>query len=336
LNTVIVLEAYYLVSGYTKNLSKKEIHGSSILLMLSVNAFMIKPIGAVSLLFTGLLTLFFLLLYTKQTISSWFIIYTPGLCVLSVWIAKNIFLSGYLLYPLPLFAMPFDWTMSFGSVNSNYLDVLAWARMPGPGYRQSLENGFLYWFVPWLADNLKSKEFLALAVFPSLLSILFWFFVVRYHSIKNKKTFYFLAWTLLSIAYWFWAAPDLRFGDGFFWIWLGTAFLFLAPDSAAFEIANIWKNQKIRIAFFYFWGLGILGVIAFNAISSKRDLFSIGAIPSRPVKEYTVDTVPTYNVWIPLEGDQTGNSPLPSTPYPPTNLEMRKPGNLGKGFQLRH
>jgi hypothetical protein len=297
---------------------------------------MIKPIGAVSLLFSGLLTLYLLIRNTKQTVSSWFIIYAPALCAFAIWAAKNLFLSGYPLYPLPTFAMPFDWAMPFGSVNDNYLTVLAWARMSGPGYRQSLENGFFYWFIPWLINYLKSKPFLMLAVLPSFISLLLWFFVARY--VKIKKALYFFIWTFLSIFYWFMTAPDLRFGIGFFWLWLGTAFLFLAPDAPLIEITNFWKNQKIRIAFFYFWGLGILGGIGFNAISSKRDLFFIGTIPSRPVREYTVDTVLPYNVWIPLdpEDDRTGNSPLPSAPSAPgNNLEMREPGNLGKGFRVR-
>jgi hypothetical protein len=290
LNAVIVLEAYYLFSNYTRNLSKKEIKDASVLLMISVSAFMIKPIGAVSLLFSGLLTLFLLVRNTKQIISSWFIVYIPALCAFAIWVIKNLLLSGYPLYPLPVFAMPFDWTMPFGSANSNYLDVVAWARMPGPGYRQSLENGFLFWFIPWLIDHLKSEAFLALAAFPSLLSILFWSFVVRYT--KNKKAFYFLVWALFSIAYWFKAAPDLRFGDGFFWVWLGTAFLFLVKDGHLFEIANFWKNRKISIAFFCIFGLGILGGIGFTAISSERNLFFVGTIPSRPVKEYIVATPP--------------------------------------------
>ena len=110
--------------------------------MLSVSAFMIKLIGAVSLLFSGLLTLFLLIRNTKQTISSWFIIYTPALCAFVIWVTKNIFLSGYLLYPLPILAMLFDWTMPFPLAEGNYNAVLGWARMPGPGHRQSLENGF--------------------------------------------------------------------------------------------------------------------------------------------------------------------------------------------------
>jgi hypothetical protein len=123
--------------------------------------------------------------------------------------------------------------------------------MPGPGYLQSLENGFLYWFKPWLIGNLKSKTFFCLAVFPSLFSALLWFLVVRYK--KTKTGMLFFIWTLFSILYWFITAPDLRFGDGFFWVWLGTAFLFFAPEGFHFKIADFWKNLKIRIAFFYIW-----------------------------------------------------------------------------------
>jgi hypothetical protein len=336
LNAIIVLEAYYLFVGYSKNLSKKEIHDAAKLLMLGVSAFMIKPIGAVSLLFSGILTLFFLAWNTKQTISYWFKIYVPAICAFAVWVTKNMFLSGYLVYPLPIFPISFDWTMPFESVEANYKDVLAWARMPGPGYRQSLENGFMFWLKPWLIGNLKSKFFLLLVGFPSFLSIIIWFLIIRYNDIK--KAFYFLIWTFFSIVYWFVTVPDLRFGDGFFWVFLGTACLFAAPDTPIFAITGFWKNQKIRIVFFYFWGLCIICMIGYAVLSSHRNLLTIGTIPSMPVKEHTVNADPPFVVWVPdVDDDRTGNSPLPSTPYAPSNLEMREPGNLGKGFRpIRH
>jgi len=118
-------------------------------MLLGAGVFMIKPISAVSLLFSGLLTSYLLVRNIKQTVPSWFIVFTPALCAFAVWVTKNILLSGYPLYPLPIFAMPFDWAMSLESVNNGgYLGILAWARMPGNGYRQSLENGFFYWFKP--------------------------------------------------------------------------------------------------------------------------------------------------------------------------------------------
>ena len=335
LNAIIVLEAYYFFSEYIGNFSKKEIHKATNLLILSVSAFMIKPIGAVTLLFSGILTLFLLIRNQKQTISSWIIIYTPALCAFMVWITKNIFLSGYLMYPLPILAMPFDWTMPFVLAEGNYKDVLAWARMPGPDYLQSLEYGFLFWFKPWIIRHIQSKDFLYLAVFPYFFFILLWFFVVRY--VENKKAIYFFIWTIFSIFYWFITAPDLRFGDGFFWVCLGAAFLFIIPNGSQFTISNFWENPKIRIAFFYFWVLCIVIMVSYTVFSAKRNLLIIGTIPSRPVKEYTVNTVPPFTVWIPNDSDddRTGNSLLPSAPEAPFNLEMREPGNLGKGFRSR-
>ena len=338
-NAIIVLEAYYITVGYSGSLSKKEILDFANLLMLGVSAFMIKPIGAVALLFSGVLTLFLLVRNTKQTITSWFIIYTPALCALAVWITKNILLSGYLMYPLPIFAMPFDWTMPFGLADANYKDILSWARMPGPSHRQSLENGFLFWFGPWLIRNLESKFFLPLVVFPFFFSIITWFLVVRYADMK--KAFYFLIWTFSSIVYWFMSAPALRFGDGFFWVCLGAAFLFLVPDTSSSPIPAITKffeKTKRRIVFFCLCsGLCIFFLTGYALFVSSKGyelrILTIGTIPSQPVREYTVNSNPPFIVWIAASGDQTGNSPLPSTPYAPSNLEMREPGNLGKGFR---
>jgi hypothetical protein len=66
LNAVIVLEAYYLLSGHAKNISSRETCKAANLLLLSVSAFTIKPISAVSLLFSGLLTLFLLIRNAKN------------------------------------------------------------------------------------------------------------------------------------------------------------------------------------------------------------------------------------------------------------------------------
>jgi hypothetical protein len=248
-------------------------------------------------------------------------------------VTKNIFLSGYPVYPLPIFAMPFDWTMPFALADNNYKTVLAFARMPNLDYMQSLENGFLFWFKPWLIRNLSSNHFVTFAIFPSCLSVLLWFMVIRYNDIK--KAFYFFIWTFFSIVYWFLTAPEMRFGDGFFWVFLGAACLFAAPDNPHVVTANFWKNPKFRIAFFYLWGLCIIFCAGRAVLSPERSFFTVGTIPSRPVKEYTVNTEPPFTVWIP-DGNEyglTGNSPLPSAPFAPTNLEMRRPGNLAKGFR---
>jgi hypothetical protein len=345
LNAIIILEINCFFTAYTRNTSLKEIRQLSSILMLAVCAFMIKPIGAITLLFSGVLTLYFLIRNSRQTVSAWLLMYVPAFCAFVIWVTRNLFLSGYPMFPLPIFAMPFDWTMpllsaqdgdhgiALSSVKGIYNAIVAWARMPGNNYLQSLENGFMFWFKPWLIRNLNSKDFTQLIVFPFCLAALLWFFVARYANVK--KAAYFFAWTFCAIAYWFLSAPDIRFGDGFFWVFLGTPLLFLAPDGFPFRIGSLWNHPKLRGTFLYLCAVCALGIIGRTALSSHRNLFVIGTIPSRPVKEYVVNAENPFSVWIPVSGDQTGNAPLPSAPYPreADRIEMREPGNLAKGFR---
>jgi hypothetical protein len=242
-------------------------------------------------------------------------------------------LSGYPLYPVPVLSLPFDWTMAYEAVKGNYDAILGWARIPGAGYLESLNNGFWFWFKPWLIRNLHYKHFLALVVFPFSLSIFFWFLVVRFA--RNRRSVFFLAWSNLNILYWFLSAPDARFGHGFFWAALGLSLLFLFPSEPSFDYSILWAKKIIRWTFRYVWILVIVGIIGMTVMSSSRSLFTIGSAQSYPVKEYTVKAAIPFTVWIPLEGreDRTGNSPLPSAPGPTDNLEMRVYGDLSKGFR---
>jgi hypothetical protein len=295
---------------------------------------MIKPIGAVSLFFSGLACLFVMVQNKKQAVFSWIKLLLPALLALLIWIGRNILLSGYLLYPLPVLSMPFDWTMEHQSVQGNYEAVLGWARLPGPGAAQSLKNGFFFWFKPWLVRNLHSKVFLLFAAFPSSLFVFFWFQVMRY--MRTKKALFFLAWSAVCIFYWLISAPDLRFGSGFFWVSLGSALLFLLPSEFRFNVNVIKDKVKIRQMLLYLFTLGIIAMVGITIMSSKRSLLSIGTVPSRPVKEFIVNAPTPFKIWIPDDStdDRTGNSPLPSAPGYLPNIEMREPGNLGKGFRI--
>jgi hypothetical protein len=300
--------------------------------MLSIGAFMIKPIGAVSLIFTGTLAVL-LLLRSRGPFGAWMKILCPSVFALTVWMIRNILLSGYPLYPVPVLSLPFDWTMTYTSVKGNYDDVIGWARMPGSGYLESLSGGFLFWFKPWLIRNLHNKNFLVLVVLPSLFSIFFWFLVVRF--VRSKKVVFFLSWSSLNILYWFLSAPDIRFGTGFFLITLGLSLLFLFPSDSRFDFSVFWDKKIIRWTFRYMCILAVIGTVGMAVVSSSRSLFTIGSAQSNPVKEYVVKSSMPFIIWIPLDDadDRTGNSPLPSAPYPTDNLEMRVYGDLRKGFR---
>jgi hypothetical protein len=159
---------------------------------------------------------------------------------------------------------------------------------------------------------------------------------------QKQKKFVFLCMVCAMMVYWFVSAPDTRFGSGFFWVLLGMGILFALPKTKNdYNLPVFWKNKTMRAfcVYVYVCALCIALLVGSTALSKKRNVISIGTIPSRSVREYRVEGKHPFTVWIPSDSDsdQTGNSPLPSSPgaWSLHGLEMRAPGNLGAGFQVQ-
>jgi hypothetical protein len=349
INAIVVLEIWMLFSARKPdgNYIKDKTNNAACAFVLSCSAFSIKPMGAVSVIFAGIAALY-VLISSRQRFLKWVVVFLPAGCILGVWIARNIFTSGFPFYPVPVFPLSFDWTMPFNSAKSNYDSVLAWARIPGANAHLALNNGF-FWIKPWLVSKLPSFDFLLNIGLPSALAAFLWLsllqnsvsfrtgFVIK--NEKEKKTCFFFAWVFLCIVYWFVSAPDPRFGDGFFWVFLGTSFLCMYQgETSNINISSLWNNKKKLWLFLYLCGMLSIGLIGQALASGKRSLISVGTMPSMPVKEWTVNVKVPWKIWIPEDGseDRAGNPPLPSAPGPISNVEMRVPGNLGKGFRPVH
>jgi len=74
-----------------------------------------------------------------------------GLVILTPWVARNIILSGYLVYPVPqidLFSV--DWKLPYQYVIDEKLATQGWSRLPGPYWRDSLGMELSEWVPKWL------------------------------------------------------------------------------------------------------------------------------------------------------------------------------------------
>jgi hypothetical protein len=334
LNAIVLLEIYRLIHNPTKNADKS----STYIMMLSSLSFLIKPITALSLIFCFMTTSYILLKYHKRNILTWIKVYMPALLAGCTWVARNIILSGYPLYPLPVLALNLDWAMTAQHVQNNFNDIIAWARMPGPYYLESLKHGFVFWFKPWLASKLKYVGFWLFITLPFVFSLFLW--VKTLINCCSKEKILFFMWSFLSILYWFLSSPDFRFAFGFFATFFALSILFYIPLNSAPPLTWLFSSSKIRLASLIICGVIILLDIGLNMIRPMHSLIYIGTIPSLSVKEYIIRSAssPSFAVWIPAnEGeDRCGNSPIPSSPYYVkvlNNLDMRAPGNFGKGFR---
>jgi hypothetical protein len=305
---------------------------------MSISAgFIIKPNVAVSLIFCGLVSLYILAKDREINLAARAKVFILPLCAGGIWVARNIIQSGYPLFPLPFFAAPFDWTMPLQQVRGNYDAILGWARMHGADYLKSLENGFSFWFTPWIISNLRSYRFRISIAYPLIISIVLWSRVLITRFTKTILLFF--TWSLFSIAYWFLAAPDMRFGSGFFWTSLALSALFLAPSKFKNDPQKFLDNKKIKNVALGIWILVfVYCCIVQKLLSPDHSFLYVNTMPSNAVKEYIADSAgQPFIVWIPYyDGDdRCGNAPLPCAPYPKTldNIEMRGYDTFKNGFR---
>jgi hypothetical protein len=253
--------------------------------------------------------------------------------------ARNCLLAGYPLFPLPLFPLPTDWTVPKGMVVSTYEDIIAWARSPGPEYREALHNW--NWLIPWLERHVALRYFWLSAGLPFLAAIPLW--MKGRCQRQNAVPTLFGVWTALCLLYWFFSAPDLRFGVVFFHIFFALGLVFAlhqTPWLAEWEarLANFLQNRRLCSTVSTIALLIAIPACAGQFLySSKRSVVHVGSIPSRALPLRPLDaSAPPILLLTPVErsDDRCGNSPLPCTPYDNPRLKLRKPGNLGGGFYI--
>src|SRR5262249_14276712 len=107
--------------------------------------------------------------------------------------------------------------------------IESWARIPGKPHAEVLENGFFHWFVPWFGTYRSSREFVVLSAAVALFLFRIAVPARRPALVRAPAEWAAIACGALSLAQWFHAAPDLRFGAVFLWVWLAAL---LAPQIA--------------------------------------------------------------------------------------------------------
>ncbi len=320
--------------------------GLMMLALLGALGFSIKPSGAVSLLFAALFATVFMIrlrlrLPTRRVATLAAAAGLTPLLLLAGHAARNLVLTGWLAFPAPLGRVGVDWAMPrapadathaelMQSVKGQYDVIKAWARIPGAAdYQRALRGGLSVWLPGWRDRNWKGIE---RHVFQ--LGLLFWLLhlLCLVRSRADGRTLRGdLALLLLAganLLFWFRAAPDMRFGRAFFWIWMGVGGSLLLsrprlPAAVAFIAAGLLATGAV---------LSLSLPLTPRRPASWR---CVGRAAARPTAAVAIPNgqVPQLVVQVPLKGDQAGDSPLPATPYPRPTLLMREPGRLQSGFR---
>jgi hypothetical protein len=135
----------------------------------------------------------------------------------------------------------------------------------------------------------------------------------------------------VGLIFWFFVAPSPEFANALFWLLaLGSASVLLCVlhpvlSKRAFAVVlcvvfMVTNFQFIRFAVVY------RGRIRQVSVSGAHSMRTVPLIERRAASG--------LRVYVPEEGDQCWDSPIPCTPYFNPDLRLRIPGDLSSGFMI--
>ena len=275
--------------------------------------------------------------------------------VLVPWMIRGIILSGYIAYPNVMGSFPVEWRIPRSQAAAVAQDIQDWARQPDYVDKEVLANW--RWLVPWAHRMFTSGA----VIIPLLLTLAGCFFTLFYRVMKNRDAkvsgvqWLFLVPSVASLLVWFMAAPDPRFAGAAFWV-LGAGAVMLAAQ----ESGRSFNGKMSRFATFLCLAIvasliasvvisgkaeALRGIIkenkplnVFRHLSIRRDLILIepggdsGFYASPHVELNTFVTRSGLLMYVPKNGKQCWDAPLPCARRPIPDLRLRQEGDMSRGF----
>lgn len=259
----------------------------------------------------------------------------PFAMTFTIFCARGIVLSGAPLYPSSIGYIETEWSVPLQKIEEERNWIYSWARQPNVHWKQVL--GSWTWLKPWLQRIIvfhSTDVVFPLGIFLicSTFAIILCWQIEKTRVMKCLVDGVVLTPLIISLVFWFFTAPDPRFGN--------ATFALLAVSSIALFFEKIQKNLKSNMVF-----AGILTLFIFSNLNIARWILSnswtfyiISRDGWQPVKQVSLETKVTVSgliVYIPVSGDQCWDAPLPCTPYFNDSLRLIDPTNMASGFTIR-
>jgi len=217
-----------------------------------------------------------------------------GTFFLFVWVARNVVLSGHLIFPVAATRLPVEWAVPKVWTKETAAWITSWAREIGKRPGQTAGIG---WIKPWLLRTREDGRVIAAAWMAG--AGLFVLLAKKALPSVNPRLIVTLACSLL---FWFFAAPDVRFGMGFMFA-AGCLLLAYAADSM--ELLQLEAGNSRMVA-----------ALLAGAMSLSAPWHASPDWPVSTVGAMRLARTPTNNwIWTPAVADQCG-SVMPCSPDP--------------------
>lgn len=248
-----------------------------------------------------------------------------GAFILLPWLARNVILTGYLVFPqTALDIFPLDWKVPLDAVAAERDAVIAWGRLPGEPIDATLALPLADWLQRWFDDLSRGQQAIVIG---SALAPLVTAGYAMHQPTMREKLIITTAGLYLGFVYWLLTAPAIRFGYGFM---LGLVVL-AAACLIDLLAKRFWKARMYLPA-----ALGaVVGayLLLFFAQSFDRRVLAEFALLPAPYPSLPTAPCQIQNatLFIGQEYQQCWDAPIPCAPYCNPNLALR--GNrLAEGF----
>ena len=327
LTWVIICEWLTLIEDRSESNSSHYI----LLLLLSIYCITIKLSTAPILLLPALVLIKNII--NKKWLSI-LITAVSGLLILSPWIIRNIFISGYIAYPQTFFDFfNFDWKIPYEFVRDEQISIMTWARNTALPSSEAIKLPFFTWVQIWYSKLTINRRLILLIplVMPFIYAAFLFLFPQKTTHTKKliKKNIAVYGLCYIGILFWFLSAPGYRFGYSFLIITLACT---LSP-------LFLMVLQSVRNYKKYLMPLLLLILIIFqtSTLIKSFELETIGDRILLPMDYHSLPTSPCsgYNFQLFCADfySECWYEPFPCIPYANPAVGLR--GNqLTDGFKV--
>lgn len=263
-----------------------------LVLLLASTLFSIKLSGAMF----GLASVIWLVVTNLPRFKSFKVGIGIASLVVLVALLRSFLMSGYPVYPSSLIDLNPKWSVTKEVANDELCFVKSWARERRSDCNIVLKD--------WNWINTWFKEFRSEGVWPYLLIVSVFLTIFLFIKKKLSKDILGIYLILLvSLLYWFFLAPDLRFALGIFW-----SFILLSGSI-------LISKYKSIVWYVLFMNLIIFAVLLSNISLKEIDTKNINW-DIQYLKDSSFETTDSgIKINLPRKGEDCWNEEIPCTPY---------------------
>lgn len=230
-----------------------------------------------------------------------------GLVVIIPYFARNLVVSGWLLYPSTLVKVyDFEWLVPVNLVDRTANYIYSWARIPGAGFEDTLYGGFLNWFPVWLQnlgrDYVIGFSWVAFLLVVSILYSIFYKKGQKVQGLNRVGIFIFFISTAGAMIFWFFTAPNIRFAIPFIYVWLFSFPAYLIAVMNPGVIRKIVCLGMIYIMVVFSWNIArsVRKCVKEILIDFSKGIWKQIDYDIFPTEVIRIDGIEIY---YPIEGD---------------------------------